>query len=460
MIELRPYQSELIEATRAALGHHQSIVMVLPTGGGKTLTTGWMLARATEKGKRSIFCVHRVELLYQTSAAFKKLDIPHGFIAASEDYDPEIKTHIASIDTLRRRLDLVAAPDFLVIDEAHHGMSQSWQKVITFWPNAKKLLITATPERLDGKGLKHIANALVTGVTTRWLIENGFLAPFKIWSSGVKPELSGVRTTGGDYNVGDLAQAMDKSVLTGDAIAHYRAHAEGKQAIVFAVNIEHSKNIVAQFNQEGIPAAHLDGETARLLREDTVERFRYGEIRVLSNVNLFTEGFDVPAAECCIMLRPTKSLSLFLQMCGRVLRPQEGKIAAILDHAGNVHQHGTPDIDRSWNLEGKSGRKIDKKPTLWVCDSCYFMWEKKPGKQKICPSCGFVHVVEKREIETEAGELIEIDLANNPWAWAKTKSLRQVLEKAASMEDLYNIAKVRGYKAGWAYYRGKDMGIV
>lgn len=460
MIELRPYQLDIIDKTRTALATAQSVVMVLPTGGGKTLTTGFMLARAREKGKRSIFCVHRVELLYQTSAAFTKLGIPHGFIAAGEDYDPAQQVYIASIDTLRRRMDDIAPPDFLVIDEAHRAPCESWKKVINHFPTAKKLLITATPERLDGKGLKHVADSMVSGVTTRWLIDNGFLAPFKIWAAAHKPDLTGVRTTGGDYNVGDLAKAMSKSVLTGNAIEHYQAHAADAQALVFAVTCEHSREIVAQFNAAGIPSAHLDGETPKLQREDMVERFRYGEIRVLSNVNLFTEGFDVPAAGCCIMLRPTKSLSLYLQMVGRVLRPQEGKTAIILDHAGNIHTHGAPDIDRDWSLDGKKGRKITKPPPMTTCENCYHMWQRKPREPKICPSCGHVHEVEKREIETETGNLEQITSVNSPWAWAAHRSLRTILPRVKSMGDLNEIAKVRGYKPGWAYFRGKDMGLV
>lgn len=458
MICLRQYQVDAINAVREAFKTHNSVCMVLPTGAGKTLTTGWMLARAAEKGARSIFCVHRIELMGQTSAAFKTLGINHGFIAAKEDYDPKIKTHIASIDTLRRRLDKIEQPDFLVIDEAQHAVSESWKSVINAFPNAKKLLITATPERLDGKGLKSVADTLVIGVRPRWLIDNGFLSQFRIWSTNIYPDLSGVRTTCGDYNAGDLAGAMNNSVITGNAIEHYKSHAEGKQAIVFAVNIEHSKQIAKEFNEAGIPAGHLDGGSEALYREDIVERFRYGELRVLCNVNLFTEGFDVPNADCCIMIRPTKSLSLFLQMTGRVLRPVEGKTAIILDHAGNTAVHGTPDLDRPWTLEGKTGRDIKKQPVA-QCEKCFFMWEYKPSKQKICPECGHIHIPEKREIRLANGELREVDLTDNPWAWASTARLSKVMGQAKSMNDLHMIARARGYKAGWVFYKAKELGL-
>ena len=172
MISLRHYQTELIDKVRAAMAEHDSVVMVLPTGAGKTLTTAWIIARMAERGKRCIFSVHRNELLYQTSKAFQKLNIAHGFIAAGEDYDEKHLCHIASIDTLRRRLDIVKAPDMLVIDEAHRAPAESWKKVIQYYTGAKKLLITATPERLDGKtsgiGLGSCWRA-VGSCGTRWI---------------------------------------------------------------------------------------------------------------------------------------------------------------------------------------------------------------------------------------------------------------------------------------------------
>ena len=457
-IILRDYQEELIERTRKAMALNNSVVMQLPTGGGKTLTTAWIINSARQKNRRSIFCVHRIELLWQTSAAFEKVGIPHGFIASGMDYDPKCLTHIASIETLKRRLDVVEEPDLLVVDEAGHAMSDGWQKVINYWPKAKKLLITATPERLDGRGLKHVAQELVLGKTPRWLTENGYLAPSRVFAPD-GPDLTGVKTLGGDYANNQLAEAMDKSEITGSAVEHYKRICDGMSAIVFAVNIQHSKNIAAQFNEAGIAAEHLDGKCAKIARENIIERFRCGETLVLSNVNILTEGFDVPGVRAAILLRPTKSLSLFLQMIGRALRPAPNKPdAIILDHAGNSARFGLPIIEREWSLEGHKGQK-KKKPeaVTGTCERCFHVWEKKPNEPVVCPACGWKP--EKKEIAYVAGDLSEITEDNNPWAWAKTKSLSTVLPKVTTMRDLRYIAKARGFKPGWAYFKAKELGI-
>ena len=459
-MQLRPYQEDLIAETRKAFESNNAVVMALPTGGGKTLTTAYILKSASERSRRAVFCVHRTELLQQTSRTFTEMDIPHGFIAAGEPYDPAQLVHIASIDTLRRRLDKITPPDFLVIDEAHRAPCESWTRVIEHYPEAKRLLITATPQRLDGKGLSNLATSLVQGVDTRWLIDNGFLAPFKIWTTAVKPDLRGVRTLGGDYNVRDLAEAMGVTKITGDAIEHYQRHANDKQALVFAVNIEHSKSVVRQFLTTGIPAAHLDGDTPKQDRAAIVERYRRGELRVLSNVGLFTEGFDVPSAEVCILLRPTKSLPLYLQMVGRVLRPQEGKTAIILDHAGNVHAHGLPDARRTWSLAGRKGSKIAVNEPLSTCERCYYVWTRRPGEPQVCPACGHEHEIKSREILTESGVLEEVKPPPpNPWEWARHSRWSAVLPLIRTRKDLQQIARVKGYKPGWAYYKAKELGI-
>ena len=475
MIKLRDYQLDLIQSTRESLAVNNSVVMQLATGGGKTFTTAFILDSAIKKGRRCIFCVHRIELLRQTSVAFDKVGIEHGYIAATEDYDASKLVHIASIDTLRNRLDDIKVPDFIVIDEAHRAMCDSWQKVINYYPTAKKLLITATPERLDGRGLKHVAQDIVLGKQTRWLIDNGFLSKYRVFAPS-KPDLTNVKTTAGDYNNAQLAAAMTGGGLTGDALEHYRKHADGKQAIVFAVNIEHSKSIVAQFNEAGIASAHIDGTTPSLEREDIVERFRYGETKVLSNVNILTEGFDLPNVEVAILLRPTKSLSMFLQMVGRALRPiyadgadletTEGRIAGqikkaiILDHAGNCIEHGLPAMEREWSLEGKKGRA---KPKIinTTCEDCFHVWERRGNEKIVCPVCGWTPPVEeKKAIEAMGGDLNEVDETAQAWAWAAHKPLAQVMKKVTSYNDLVQIARVRGYKAGYAYYKAKELGLM
>ena len=477
-IKIRDYQEELIADTREALRESNSVVMQSPTGSGKTLTTASIVKSVLQKNKRCIFCVHRIELVTQTSAAFNKLGIEHGFIASGEDYDESKLVHIAGIDTLRRRLEEIVPPDLLICDEGHRYMAESYKKVVDYWPTAKKLIITATPERTDGRGLKHIAQKLVVGKTPRWLIEQGFLSPYRVFAPA-DPDLSGIKTTGGDYQVDQLAAAMNTSVITGNALEHYKKHCDGMQAVVFAVNIEHSKAITNQFNESGIPSAHLDGKLGKIEREDIVERFKYGETRVLSSVNLLIEGLDIPNIQACIMLRPTKSLIVFLQSVGRALRPvyadgydletQEGRLSAIeagtkkydilLDHAGNTKRFGLPAIDRHWSLEGKKGRPKSKILNT-TCKECFHVFERKPNEPIECPVCGWKpEPTEKKGNEAVAGELEEIIEKPNEWAWSANKSLSVVKEKAKTRADLVQIAKARGYKIGWAFFKAKEWGI-
>ena len=473
-IKIRDYQKELIDETRDAFREHNSVVMQSPTGSGKTLTTAWIVQQVLQGGRRCIFCVHRMELVSQTSAAFDKLGIEHGFITSKEDYDETKFVHIAGIDTLRRRLKEVIPPDLLICDEGHRYMADSYKRVVDYWPNAKKLIITATPERLDGRGLKHIAQKLVVGKTPRWLIDNGFLSPYRVFAPST-PDLSSVKTTAGDYQIDQLATAMNTSSITGNALEHYKKHCDGMQAIVFAVNIDHSKSVVSQFNEAGIPSAHLDGTFGKIEREDIVERFKYGETRILSNVNILTEGFDIPGIEAAILLRPTKSLALFLQMVGRALRPvytdgadlenleerlqAQTKTAIILDHAGNCKTHGLPAIDRHWSLEGKKGRPKSKIITS-TCEECFHIWERKPKEPIKCPLCGWEpDKEENKTVEYATGELEEIVEGTNEWDWTRNKSFSVIRDKVKTHADLVKVAEARGYKKGWAFFKAKEWGI-
>jgi len=477
-IRIRDYQNELIIKTRLALKDSNSVVMQSPTGSGKTLTTAWIVKSVLERKKRCIFCVHRQELVTQTSAAFDKMGIEHGFITSDKDYDAEKFVHIAGIDTLRRRLDETVPPDLLICDEGHRYMADSYKKVVDYWPSAKKLIITATPERTDGRGLKHIAQKLVVGKSPQWLIDEGFLSPYRVFAPS-DPDLSGIKTTAGDYQVDQLAAAMNTSAITGNALEHYKKHCENMQAVVFAVNIEHSKAIVAQFNEAGIPSAHLDGKLGKIEREDIVERFKYGETRVLSSVNILIEGLDVPNIQACIMLRPTKSLIVFLQSVGRALRPvyaegydletvegrlnaiQNGpkKYAILLDHAGNTKRFGLPATERHWSLEGKKGRPKSKIINS-TCEECFHVWERKPNEPIECPICGWKpEPKEKKETTAIAGELEEVIETKNPWAWSKNKSLSVIKPHVKTHADLIKIAEARNYRKGWAFYKAKEWGI-
>ena len=443
-LALRDYQVRDIGRLRDAIAAgHNRILYQLATGGGKTLMMAWMAARAAERGKRTIFFVHRHELMVQASRTFEAMDIPHGLIAPGFTMSRDA-IQVASIQTLVRRFDRVLSPDLLIFDEAHHCPSNTWLKVFERYPAAKAIGLTATPYRLDGRGLSDLFEVMVCGPTVRELTDDGFLSPYAAYAPPIGIELKGVRTRAGDYARDQLASAVDKPTITGDAVRHYLKLAPGKQAIAFCVGIDHSTHVAEQFRTVGIRAEHVDGSEDGRRRARIMDRFAAGDIQVLTNCDLISEGFDVPAVEAAILLRPTQSLSLYLQQVGRALRPRPGKTAIILDHAGNVLRHGLPDDDRKWTLEGRDRQRRNKPADEDIgvrqCPECYACHAPVP----VCPCCGHAYEPQGREITHVEGDLEKVDLD------ALRRQRQREVGRARTLEDLQQVEAARGYKPGWA----------
>jgi DNA repair protein RadD len=439
-LTLRPYQATLIERTRANfLVGKRSQLLVLPTGGGKTVCFSYMAGRAVEKNLRVWILAHRVELLDQISKTLRQFGVPHGVVAPGYLGDRRQPVQVASVFTLARRLDRYDAPDLIIVDEAHHAITDStWGRVITAFPNAKLLGVTATPIRLSGEGLGDLFQSMVVGPTMRDLIEQGALSPYRLFApAGV--DLSGVHTRMGDFVRGEIAAAMDKPSITGDAVKHYQKLAPGRRAVAFCVSVEHAVHVAEQFRAAGISAQAIDGGMDRGLRASVLAEFSAGRIQVLASCDLISEGFDVPAIEAAILLRPTQSLGLYLQQVGRALRTFPGKDEAIiLDHAGNVKRHGLPDEDRVWSLEGAPKKKGAQKSDVPVktCGACFATVHSAATH---C-SCGFEFPVQRREVEHVEGELQEIDLAT------AVRRRRQEQGRAQTEADLVAIGRSRGMK--------------
>jgi DNA repair protein RadD len=446
MITLRPYQAAAIEQCRDAYRHgHRAALLVMPTGAGKTMTASTVVHGAAARRNPVWWLTHRRELAAQASQTFYSLGIPHGTIQAGHVSDPYAMVQVASIQTIGNRIDKLPPPSLIVFDETHHIGAATWDRLFHAFPAAKILGLTATPWRLDGQGLGRWYGAMIEGPTTAALIEEGSLSPYRLFAPAI-PDLSGVKTAAGDYQAGALAKAMAKPAIVGDAIGHYRNLCTGKRAVVFAAGVANSQEIAAQFRAAGIPAEHVDGSMSTLERDSAVERFRRGETLILSNADLFGEGFDVPSIEAAILLRPTKSLSLYLQQVGRALRPSEGKAEAIiLDHAGNSLTHGLPDDLREWSLEDREKRKRADATEVPVrqCTECFFVYRPRPS----CPQCGHAPPVRLREIEQVDGQLEEVRQA----AIKRTQRLEE--RDCETLEDWQALARARGYKSGWAYHR-------
>lgn len=441
---LRPYQSAILDAARAHLRQGvRRMLLVAPTGAGKTVLVATMIGNASRKGKRCFFNVHRQELLDQSSDTFRAVGIPHSFIAANAMHDPRVPVQLCSVQTLARRIDRVRKPDLIVWDEAHHVAAKSWAAVAAAYPDAIHVGLTATPQRLDGAGLAEHFDALVLGPTTADLIADGFLAPYRYFEPSTI-DTSGLHQRGGDFVTAEAEALVDRPTITGSAIAEYRRHCDGQQGVAFCVSIRHSQHVAAEFNAAGVAAAHIDGTMDRNDRRARIDDFRAGRVRVLCNVDLISEGFDLPAMAAAILLRPTQSLSLHLQQVGRALRP--GKpFAFVLDHVGNRLRHGLPDDDREWSLEGR--RKRAGAPQAFPVRQCPACFASLRGGATGCP-CGHVFEAQPREVEQVAGELAEVDTATV----RKRPVYDDARRSARTLEDLIAHGRAKGMNnpEGWA----------
>lgn len=439
---LRPYQEAAVQRVREALRTYRRVLLVVPTGGGKTVVSAFMAGSATKKGNRVGFICHRRELIKQTARTYGDVGIPFGIVSAGITGNPRQPVQICGVNTLANRLPSVGNLNVLIWDEAHHTASASWSKIMDAFPDAVHIGLTATPERLDGKGLGKFFDTIVEGPSVEWLIENGFLAPYRMFAPST-PDLQGVRTVAGDYNRADVEEAVSKPQIIGDAVSHYLKLAPGKRNMVFCASVKHSLAVVEKFQAAGLRAAHIDGATDQNQRDRMIDDFAAGRIQVLSSVDLVSEGFDLPAIEVATLLRPTKSLSLYLQQVGRVLRTYPGKTEAIiLDHAGNSARHGLPDDPRDWSLEGRASRRKSgvtcDEPEVQTrqCPECYSVH--RPAQ--CCPRCGFEYPVQGRTPEEVEGELQEISRRE------ASRERKQEQGRAKTLEELIEVGRLRGYR--------------
>jgi len=445
-LTLRPYQSRAIQELRLAYRDGaRAPLLVLPTGAGKTVVFSEITRSASERGRSVLILVHRRELIDQASRKLAAADVTHGIIAAGIAQNDAL-VQVASVQTLVRRLERIqAAPDLIIVDEAHHATAGSWSRILDHWPDALRLGVTATPVRADGRGLSVIFDCLVLGPSVADLISSQFLSQARIYAPPQLADLMGLKRRCGDFAVDEAAARLDRPTVTGDAIAHFRRFAESQQAIAFCCSQRHAEHVCESFNAAGIRASTLLGSTDPLDRDRTVAHFAAGQIQVLVTVDVVSEGFDVPAASCAILLRPTASLGLFLQQVGRVLRPAFGKAAAIiLDHVGNVHRHGFPDDPRDWSLDDRMRTSRGgglPAPSVRTCDHCFAAFKPAP----ICPVCGANCTAQpRRQLKQVDGELKEL----------RREAVRQRVaerKRARTLPELLAVAKQRGYSAGWAY---------
>ena len=396
---LRPYQQQFIIDVNAAFAAGQRrIIGVAPTGAGKTVILAAFVAVAVAEGWRVLILVHRRELIGQTIRKLAAAGLDAGVIAAGFDGDAERPVQVAMISTLHaravrsRRMELPPA-GVLIVDEAHHSPARTWRRIVEAYPAAFLAGFTATPCRRSGSGLGVLFDTIIETPQTQELIDAGFLVPPKIYAAAA-PDLTGVRTKGGDYVEAELAVRIDTGRLVGDIISHWHRHAAGLRTIAFAVNVAHSLHLTQEFNRAGAVAEHLDGTTPAAERDAMLKRLADGTTDIICNCGVLTEGFDCPDVGCIVLARPTRSFALFRQMSGRGLRPAPGKThCVILDHAGCLLRHGWPQDPVAWTLDPRErvanktheARMSAHSRRLVDCQECGASRFEGKG----CPACGW-----------------------------------------------------------------------
>lgn len=448
-MNLRPYQQQLINEIRGQyqLGR-KSVLAVLPTGGGKTVCFTYIAEHVAKRGNRVCVLVHRAELLDQAS---KCMPVHHGLISAGRSMDLSHAVQIASVQTLARRLRLVPRDFFqlIIVDEAHHTTAGTWAKVLGYFNTARLLGVTATPIRCDGRGLGENYESMVLGPSAKWLTEQGFLADAKVLAPpGIQTK--GLRKRMGDFDMKQAEGLLQEGQAMGDCLTHYRRHLEGQTAIAFCCSVAHAEAVAGLFMANGVAAASIDGKMDAGRRRALLASLGRGEIKVLTSCSLIGEGVDVPSVGGCILLRPTQSTALHLQMIGRCLRPSPGKDkAVVLDHVGNTLRLGHHLEEREWTLEGEQKGKREKITSVKVCPKCFAAMGAQASK---CDECGHRFTNDaKRELTTVAGTLQELRVEA---ARERNEKKQRKMEQgqAQSLEQLVRLGQSRGYKnpIGWA----------
>lgn len=364
-MQLREYQKNLVgDVYTAWRAGFRRVCMQLATGGGKTVVFAAICADAVASGRRVLILVHREEIQQQVVATLTKFGLqPHSLYAGGDVYEAA-QIVVAMVQTAVRRHYIHA--DVVIVDEAHHAVSKSYEEYLNKYTDALALGVTATPERLDGKGLDNQFDELVCGPQAKELIRLGYLVDADIYAVPLPTDaLKNAKISMGDFRKSDVEKIMKNNIVYGDVVNTYLDCADGAQGIVFASSIDLATSYAAEYAEAGIPSKLIHSKIPPAERKSNVNLFRKGKIKILINVAIATEGFDVPQCDCVQMLRPTASLTLYLQMVGRSLRPANGKQSAIiLDHVDNVRRHGVPTADRRWSLRGKSYREREELPEL------------------------------------------------------------------------------------------------
>lgn len=444
MIPLRDYQEELLVEVYKNIDLKMKKIMVQsPAGSGKSVTMSEVARRATDKGNRVLFIVHRRELVSQIKGTF-----------IANDVDMNL-CHVGMVQTVANRIKngKEPTPAIILVDEAHHSLAKTYVNIFESFLNAYVFGFTATPWRMSNKGFTDVFENLVLGKSVQWLIDNERLAPFKYYSKNLMNDKK-LKTQRGEYTNDSITLALEPKIY-GDVIDNYRKFADNKKTIVYTHNVESSKTVAEKFNENGYSALQVDGKTHHKQRELAMEMFREGKVNILVNAELYGEGVDVPDCECVILLRPTESLTLFIQQTMRAMRYQPNKQAIIIDHVGNYSRHGLPNTEHDWHEHFKGSNKKSTSSNsvpIKECPTCFGVVE---SAYTICPYCGSEFPKEEAQ-ELSVDESAELEEVTNEMITLNFKTP----EECNNMKELTELGKSLGYKPGWSYIQGKRLGLI
>lgn len=447
MFQLFDYQQDLIDKARNALAAgNQGVLIVSPPGSGKSVVISEIAKLTVKKGGHVLFFVHRQELVKQIKDSFKQqgVDLNH--------------CTILTVGKVANRLNILAKPDLIIVDESQHSRAKTYQKIFNYYSDVPRLGFTGSPWRLSGKGFKDIYSAMVEGPTTKWLIEHHKLAPFTVYGYQLGDKNLLKKSSTGDYT----SKSMDdftKSIIHGDIVKSWLKFAKDRKTIIYCHSTSFSKIVAQEFRNAGINAVHVDAKTPSQKRENIMGSFKQGKIKVLCNVDLVSEGFNVPDCSCVVLLRPTESLVVYLQQSMRAMRYQPHKQAIIIDQVGNFERFGLPDTDYKWSLDDRSkhphreGQSADG-PAIKTCPDCFGVIR---AELVTCPLCGHDFSAEIREIkQKKEQELQAIKAQQIHINYISTKKP----EELTSFRDLAIYGKMHNYKPGWAWYQAKKRGFI
>lgn len=447
-MQLRDYQKTLFDKARTEFAAgNKRVLVVAPCGAGKTAIAAAMMQATMQAHPEGecLMLVHRRELLNQ------HMDTMAGYGVDTS------RIRIESVFTEARRLGTRPKPLLLVLDEAHLSKAASWERVVEYY-DTWTVGFTATPLRLDGRPLNPPFTALVQGITHKDLEAQHRLAPYDYYAP-CELDISGVTKRAGDFAEEQLEDLVCTRTVYGNVLQSYQKFAAGRRTIAFCVSVRHSKDVAELFNSAGIPAASLDGSMSKSARSDIMRKFRSGEIQVLSSCNIISEGISVDECDCCLLLRPTDSLALYIQQSCRCLRYLPGKRAVILDMVGNYTRHGLPDSDREWSLDSAPKRRSEFNPdgtlALRVCGFCFKTFQ----TANVCPFCGEPYKLTQREVkQIEEVELARLNKEKFEAEQARKRRAAQDIRNARSYQDFLDIERRYSYKPGWAKIRARVRG--